>query len=402
MVFFLFILLFSCGLDAGPVVGAYYDRATVNRGVMEGKEKFSLDKIPPNLLTDFYFAFVVFDGSYQFTVSEEDKIAFEMLQNLKKRSEKLNLFASFGGWGFNDPVEGENTYRLFSQLVASKESRAQWIQGVIAFIKAYGFQGIALDWEYPGDLTRGGQEQDFDNFISLLKELKAHAPDILIAAAFPAAIPQGLPSSYHKDPSFFYRWIRSCTPYLDQIHVMTYDYHIPEDYPKITGVNAPLPRDTDPKSYLFIEHSIRTYLDHDIPKDKILLGIPLFGRSYAGVKNLSKENPFPGKPFQSSSAPTVFTRTPGMLAYYEIADSIEKKMFQFTLDPVTKTAIAYDIAKEQWVSFDTPETIELKGEFARKQQLQGIFFWSLDQDEYYKAPRFPCVTSGKSSLIPFQ
>lgn len=38
----------------------------------------------------------------------------------------------------------------------------------------YGFQGVDLDWEYPGDETRGGNKlADTRNFPLLVKEMRA-------------------------------------------------------------------------------------------------------------------------------------------------------------------------------------------------------------------------------------
>ena len=37
----------------------------------------------------------------------------------------------------------------------------------------YGFNGVDLDWEYPGTPERGGERADTQNYVSLVKEMKA-------------------------------------------------------------------------------------------------------------------------------------------------------------------------------------------------------------------------------------
>lgn len=59
-------------------------------------------------------------------------------------------------------------------MVASKGTRATFISSVDAFLAKYGFQGIDLDWEYPGAEERGGRKMaDVRNFAALVREMRA-------------------------------------------------------------------------------------------------------------------------------------------------------------------------------------------------------------------------------------
>lgn len=42
----------------------------------------------------------------------------------------------------------------------------------IDFLKKFNFDGLDLDWEYPGALDRDGSPSDRDNFYCFVKELK--------------------------------------------------------------------------------------------------------------------------------------------------------------------------------------------------------------------------------------
>lgn len=43
---------------------------------------------------------------------------------------------------------------------------------MIALLETYGFDGVDLDWEYPGADDRGGVDADYDNYVSFLANLR--------------------------------------------------------------------------------------------------------------------------------------------------------------------------------------------------------------------------------------
>jgi len=122
---------------------------------------------------------------------------------------------------------GQYTYKLFSQMVGSQASRTQFIDSAIGYAKQYGFNGIDLDWEYPGDLTRGGTAEDFANFVQFLKEAYPafQSAGLLLTYASAAIVPTGVPASYQENPSSYFQWLAECAPFLDRFNVMAYDYH---------------------------------------------------------------------------------------------------------------------------------------------------------------------------------
>lgn len=67
-----------------------------------------------------------------------------------------------GGWN-----EGSTKY---SAMAADPAKRATFISSTLSFIRQYGFDGLDLDWEYPGQ--RGGAPEDRVNFVTLLREIK--------------------------------------------------------------------------------------------------------------------------------------------------------------------------------------------------------------------------------------
>ena len=67
---------------------------------------------------------------------------------------------AIGGWN--------NGGQPFSQMASSAGTRKIFIDSVLEFINQYNFDGLDLDWEYPGQ--RGGNPNtDKQNFNNLIK-----------------------------------------------------------------------------------------------------------------------------------------------------------------------------------------------------------------------------------------
>src|SRR5207244_1904843 len=64
------------------------------------------------------------------------------------------------------------THGTWSNMVASASNRKIFIDSLLVFMAKYGFQGVDLDWEYPVAEDRGGAEDDTENFVALVKEMR--------------------------------------------------------------------------------------------------------------------------------------------------------------------------------------------------------------------------------------
>ncbi len=408
--------------NSNPVVGAYYENWSQYRPPSQGRSTFFPNLIDPTIITDLYYAFAVFGfvtksidpqnphltGDYTVQPVEwnDQSVLYPEVMALKKINPNLRNILSIGGWSFNDPKDpmGQYTYKLFSEMASTPENRNNFITSAIAYAHKYGFDGIDIDWEYPGDSTRGGNPEDFDNFFALLQEFysasKSANPSLILTYASPAIVPTNVPEPYQSNPSLYFEWLAKCAPYLDRFNLMAYDYHGPFDVPALTGVNAPLTRDSDPKGTKYIAETIANYVNNGVPASKIVLGMPTYGHSYAGVSSMTDADNGPGKPFTSAGPAGPSTGSPGLLAYFEIADMTATSQLIFASDVPTRTAYGYNLSKQEWVSFDTPDTIALKVQFAIENDLLGGMFWAVDDDEYQWGTKYPNIRQGYSLFYP--
>ena len=328
----------------------------------EWSKHYHVTSIPADKLTHVNYAFAVIrDGE----CAMKDNLAagrhFPLLQTLKRQHPHLRTLISIGGWTDSGP---------FSDVALTPESREKFSRSCADFIKEHGFDGVDIDWEYPGggghDKTKGRPE-DKQNFTLLLQDLRRALDEqgqkddkhYLLTIAAPAG-------GQHKRIE-----LDRIHPLLDFINLMTYDFA--GHWSDRTAFNAPLHPWDDHK--LSADTAVQAYLDAGVPKEKLVLGVPFYGRAFAGVaaKNHGLGQEHSGKPPRAAGSSVEWSwRTIG----------------KHHLDQATrhwheqaKVPYLYDAENRLFISYDDPESLRLKARYVRGHNLGGVMIWELSQDD---------------------
>ncbi|GIY64864.1 probable chitinase 2 [Caerostris extrusa] len=194
------------------------------------------------------------------------KGAFKRFTGLKKINPELKTIVAIGGWN-----EGSTRY---SNMAASSSSRKIFVDSVVEFVRKHNFDGLDMDWEYPA--TRGGKPEDKQNFVALLRELKAEFQkyNLLLTAAVSAGkhtIDEAYDIPQVSQTCMLIFAISVLNRYLDFVNVMCYDYH--GGWESFTGHNAPLyarPDDNKENQMLNLNYSINYWISKGAPREKSL------------------------------------------------------------------------------------------------------------------------------------
>jgi chitinase len=141
---------------------------------------------------------------------------FEETAHVKTYNPDLEVFISVGGWTFSD--NGTATQPLFGEIASTAANRNTFADKVVRFLENYGFDGLDIDWEYPGAPDRGGKKRDTANFVLLMQTLRQ---------AFDAS-PRKLGLTFTVPSSYWYlRWfdLPGMLKHSDWVNLMSYDLH---------------------------------------------------------------------------------------------------------------------------------------------------------------------------------
>ena len=249
------------------------------------------------------YAFAVLDAT-SLTIKAHDSYLdlpsgldnFNAFTNLKNKKPGLKTLLAIGGWT-------DSQSSKYSTLVSSFANRDNFIKHVVPFLKEYNFDGLDLDWEYPGAYAAA----DKINFALFVQELKnAFVSEGLLLTAAVGASEAKANSGYD---------IPKLSQYLDYIHLMTYDFH--GSWESSADHHAKLYNDA---SKLDANYSVNLWINSGASAKKLVLGVPIYGRSFTLSSPTSQREP----PAPSSGGGTAgpITNEAGYLSYLEICTYI--------------------------------------------------------------------------------
>jgi len=298
---------------------------------------------------------------------------FGQFRKLKAKFPHLQLMISIGGATGSAP---------FSELASTTEGRRKFADSCVEMFLAGKvgngrtlaglFDGIDLDWEYPGG-TEGvaGKPEDTRNFTLLLTELRQQMDAqgkkdgrqyrlSIAAPAFPSAIAK-------------IEW-KQIAPLVDYVNLMAYDLH--GAWEKVTGHHAPLlpaESETGDARKLNANAAVMALIARGFPATNIVLGIPFYGRGWQGV-TLS-ENGFG----QAATSAAKGTYEAGIDDYHVLKNFNGREFY----DAKTITVWRYSAETGIFWGFDDARTVRMKAQYARTKAggLGGVMFWDLSGDD---------------------
>ncbi|WP_111669422.1 glycoside hydrolase family 18 protein [Algoriphagus litoralis] len=325
-------------------------------GYVAGWKTVNPKKIPAEKLTHINYAFAnVEDGVVTHIEGRtaKDSTNFLMLQQLKARNPDLKILVSIGGWTHS---------KGFSDAVLTEEGRKKLTDSGIDFLLKYNLDGLDFDWEYPGYPGDNNpyRPEDKENFVAMLKSFREALDSVgnLNGKKYLSTIASGGFRGYLEVNN-----MAEAQKYLDFINIMAYDFYTAGD--DVTGHHANLfPSGSKGRS---AQTTVEEHIEFGIPAEKLVLGVPFYGRMWVGVE-MNENGLFQHGKFKMG------------LPYHQVYAFSKNSAYSRFWDTNAGAPYLFSVKDSTWITFEDEESLGLKVKFIKEKGLAGVMFWELSED----------------------
>lgn len=278
----------------------------------------------------------------------------------------VKVMASIGGWSM---------CKHFGSMAADATKRKRFTDDCKRLINL-GFDGIDIDWEYPGraGMNFTGGPQDFNNYAVLMEDIRAAiGTSKLLTGCFSAVI----------KPNEF-DWVR-LNKSMDYFNMMSYDFN--GGWSNKAGHNSPL-FDYPGAEYagLSLDNTLAGLKQQNVNLSKVCLGVGFYGRGVicSGTADLN--------------APTVkvnaTVQPDGPISTCADFDNFKLDVwdgtpnYSYIVNNSTgwtekwddKAKVPYRTNGKYFLSYDNVKSIGLKADYIRCEKLGGVIIWQVFGD----------------------
>ncbi len=344
-------MLWGCTLEQPPlsyrVVGYLYGPR------MDSLETWDLSGLTH---VNIAFANVRPDGRVVLETAA-DSVRLRRLTALRS-GEGPRMLLSVGGWTWSD---------YFSDAALTPASRVRFAASAGSLLVEFGLDGLDIDWEYPGQPGEGNiyRAEDRENFTRLLATVRAWLDSLAQeqGRAYLLTIAAAASPTYLEHVE-----IEQVHPLVDFINLMTYDFH--GSWTAHTGHHANLyPSTLDPEG-ISVDGAVRRYLAAGVPREKLVIGVPFYGRGWQGVRS---EHQGRYQPYERAMAEALsfavlqrrYLGQEGFIRYW---------------DAEAQAPYLWHAERRVFISYEDHQSLAAKVAYVRAQRLGGLMFWEYSGD----------------------
>ena len=288
-----------------------------------------------------------------------DAANLAVLTGLRQANPSLQILISVGGGG--------NGSAGFSDMAITPAGRTRFVDSALALVEKYQLDGVDVDWEYPGYTHATHttvRPEDKQTYTLLLKELRQR---------FDAAQKRlGRPLVTSSATGATQKWLdhtdmRQASRWLSAVNIMCYDWYNAVE--KTTGHDSPLYTvPADPK-HISIDDAVHLNLAAGVPPQKLVIGVPFYGRKWTGVDPANHGLWQP------------ITIEPGSdIVFRDVAPLIDTNGYTRFWDPIAAAPYLYNEQTKTFITYNDAQSEAARAAYVKKMGLGGLMFWQYTGD----------------------
>nr|XP_027225076.1 chitotriosidase-1-like [Penaeus vannamei] len=313
----------------------------------QGAGRYDVGDIDPFLCTHLIYGFAEISTAtweveamepYNDLCVDYGQCAYSRFTALKNLNPDLKTILSVGG----NSVEGST----FSQLSEDASRRKIFVNSAVEMLKNYSFDGLDINWMHP--TGEGGQPEDKENYIALLRDLHGALADEDLLLTACVSLKKPVVDVAYDVPEL--------SDVVDFVMLNGYNLHGP--WHTFTHHHAPLfahPADTGANALLSIDYGVRYWISKGVDKTKLVLGLSTYGTTW--TLNSLGDTGYYAYATQAGK-PGPYTATLGILGYNEICE-LQHGSDQWTVvrDPAMHEPYAYSTTDKTWCGYEDSQSL---------------------------------------------
>lgn len=282
-------------------------------------------------------------------------------------------------------IDGANLAPLQAMTVACNNdaTRKTFVDNIMNLVKTYNFDGVDIDWEFPGYSKLDGYTTETDqiNLNKLLRDLRAAMDDYQDDDGSGYILSIAVPPSY---PASRYKFTESggvggINDYVDYVNMMSYDLNNGAYASHVAACYT----STQSGDYKFgCVKGVQTFIDMGLDKNKIILGAAGYGKAYkitgeptaTGLNSAATLTKIDGITGSFASGTIYYVGisqciSSGKYVKYEERDGSGNLVGSYL----------YNATDGIFITYDSPEAVKAKCDFAKANGV-GIMLWAYGED----------------------
>jgi chitinase len=267
--------------------------------------------------------------------------------------------------------------RYYSVAASDETRRRRFARTAIELMREYEFDGLNVDWQYPGGDNPNNftDDEDIDRFTLLLQEVRRQLDvagseddadyELSISAAINPEVTEQLDVAGFADA-------------VDRVNVMAYDYTGP--WERRTGFNAPLGNpfpEEAPDNPFTVSRAMEAWQAQPIDASKLILGFASYGRAFTGVPGTNRgfDQEYEGLPEGSVGGEE------GTYTYHDIlTELLPDNDYEYHWHDDAAAPFLYSAADDEFVTYENTRSVVEKARYVRDNEFGGMAMWDVYGD----------------------